>query len=519
MKIRASGPSFLHRQLLQHAAACKGRASLVCFVAVALSACGGSSPGSGADDAPTQTATPAPQSASDEQPVAQTADDTGEPISLLPDSDLSLATTIVDSKATAAPLAGRYVLKNICANKAAAGQYGSNPWDNIILKGARSTTWDLSRLSDGSYILKVSGTGSVLQTEKVQPVPGTTVNVYTGWNGPMQRWLLTSSGNGRYALVNAAARSQVLTARTDGYAEGAQLTVNSDTGSCSQRWTFTAVATTTAQQPAPSPAPSPAPAPAPTPAPAPAPAQSPTAPNPAPAPAPVSTPTTVPAPAVSSNPLLARTARILCLGDSMTAGDEYNPASFRSYRGRLYTLLAAAGHRVDFVGTSYSMPAVGGDPNHDGYGGAYIGPGGSANNLSDRLPGILATVDPDIVILAFGWNSVYNEPSLAGPKYRDLVNRIAAAKPNAHLVVATLSPPRGQTEAQASLSLTGYAAINAFARSMAAASPSDRIHLADYAAAGFQSGEYLDVIHWTQAGADRAAQVLYRSLVNGPLKP
>jgi lysophospholipase L1-like esterase len=218
------------------------------------------------------------------------------------------------------------------------------------------------------------------------------------------------------------------------------------------------------------------------------------------------------------SPLLTRTARILALGDSMTAGHEDDPTRFRSYRGKLFALLVAAGYKVDFVGTQKMTPAVGGDPDHDGYGGAWIGPGGSTNNLTDKLPGILAAVDPDIIILAFGWNSVYNEASVAGAKYRDFVNRVAAAKPNAHIVVATMSPQRGQTEARSSAELPGYAAINSVARSIASASTTDRIHLADYASAGFQDSEYWDVIHWLQPGADRAAQVLYQTLVNGPLK-
>jgi hypothetical protein len=220
----------------------------------------------------------------------------------------------------------------------------------------------------------------------------------------------------------------------------------------------------------------------------------------------------------TTNPLLTRTVRILALGDSMTVGHEYDPTRFRSYRGRLYELLTAAGYKTDFVGTQQMTPAIGGDPDHDGYSGAWIGPGGATNTLTDKLPVILQAVDPDIIILALGWNSVYNEPSLAGAKYRDFVNRVAAAKPNAHIVVATLSPQRGQTQAQTNANLAGYQSLNAVARSLASASPTDRIHLADYASAGFQDSEYWDVIHWLQPGADRAAQVLFQTLVNGPLK-
>lgn len=223
-------------------------------------------------------------------------------------------------------------------------------------------------------------------------------------------------------------------------------------------------------------------------------------------------------PSLTSNPLLTRTVRILCVGDSMTSGTEEASFGFRSYRGRLYQRLIGAGYQVDFVGTQQRIPAIGGDGDHDGYGGAWIGPGGSPNNLWDRMAGILASTDPDVVIMALGWNSAYGERQIAGQKYRDLVNRVRALKPNAHIVVATLSPQRGQSEAQTGVDESGFAAINAVARAMAGESPTDRIHLADYAAAGFVASDYWDVIHWTQSGGDRAADVIYRALVSGPLK-
>jgi hypothetical protein len=229
-------------------------------------------------------------------------------------------------------------------------------------------------------------------------------------------------------------------------------------------------------------------------------------------------PTTAATPSASTNLLLARTVKILPIGDSMTVGNEFDPTAFRSYRGRLHQLLVSAGYQVDFVGTQQRVPFIGGDPDHDGYGGAWIGPGGSANNLADRLAGILAATDPDIVVLAFGWNSVYSEPSVAAAKYRDFVARLTVLRPGTHLVVATLSPQRGESEAASNAGVAGFSSFNAMARSLGTASATDRIHIADFAAAGFQASEYWDVIHWLQPGADRAAQVLYRTLVDGPLK-
>ncbi|MEZ5740491.1 MAG: GDSL-type esterase/lipase family protein [Burkholderiaceae bacterium] len=218
-----------------------------------------------------------------------------------------------------------------------------------------------------------------------------------------------------------------------------------------------------------------------------------------------------------ANPLLGRTIKVMALGDSMTAGDEAASNGFRSYRGTLYRLLVDQGHQPDFVGSRQSQPAVGGDPDHEGYGGAYIGPGGAASNLADKLPAILAAHEADIIILAFGWNSVFNEGALAGAKYRDIVERIAAARPQAHLVLATLSPMRNQDEAASAASLVGYRDLNATARSLAARSATDRLHLADFAAGGFQPADYWDVIHWLQPGADRAAHILFEAIQAGPL--
>jgi hypothetical protein len=216
--------------------------------------------------------------------------------------------------------------------------------------------------------------------------------------------------------------------------------------------------------------------------------------------------------------VISGTARILAIGDSMTSGDDWVPTGFRSYRGALYQRLVNAGYQVDFVGTQQMTPAVGGDPDHDGYGGAWIGPGGSANNIWDRLEGILSATNPNVVIVAMGWNSVYNEPFAAAQKYTDLVNRIRALRPDVSVVVATLSPQRGESEGQSAAGVQGYNAFNSAARSIAGASSSDSIYLADYASAGFVYSDYMDVIHWSQSGADRAAGVIYQTLITGPLR-
>jgi len=212
------------------------------------------------------------------------------------------------------------------------------------------------------------------------------------------------------------------------------------------------------------------------------------------------------------------TLKLLPIGDSMTAGDELTPGSFRSYRGTLYNLMKPHILNLDFVGVNSVLPAVGGDPDHAGWGGAQLGPNSSnSNNISDRLDTVLAAVgSPDVIVLAMGWNSIYQEANLAGQKYRDLVNKIKTARPNSLIVVATVNPQKGETEQQTgSYSwMNGYRDLNQVARELAAQSSTDKIILADLANAGYVSSDYWDGIHLFQSGADKSAQVIYKALAD-----
>ena len=87
-------------------------------------------------------------------------------------------------------------------------------------------------------------------------------------------------------------------------------------------------------------------------------------------------------------------------------------------------------------------------------------------------------------------------------------------RPDATLVLATLSPQRAETEQQTSTQLTGYRDLNAKARQLAGASATNKIILADLAGAGFRGEDYWDTIHWLQSGADKAARVIFESLTS-----
>jgi lysophospholipase L1-like esterase len=202
----------------------------------------------------------------------------------------------------------------------------------------------------------------------------------------------------------------------------------------------------------------------------------------------------------------------------MTRGDEHTPGGARSFRGRLYHMLTSAGFVVDFLGSQSEPPAVGGDPNHDAWGGAWIGPGGSDLNIYDRMPRVLApTVKPDIIVLALGWNSAVYEKALAADKYEALVSKVAELKPEAQLVLGTLSPYRGETEAQTASYERGYREINQRARDLAGRSASDHLHLTELALGSFVSSDYIDPVHWNQSGADKAAKIVFDTIVNSVL--
>ena len=142
--------------------------------------------------------------------------------------------------------------------------------------------------------------------------------------------------------------------------------------------------------------------------------------------------------------------RIMCLGDSITVGYTDNsvwnePFKF-GYRSRLYTLLKDAGYSFQFVGDStHPWEKQSGDPTH---GGSYkpefdLRDLGQDNHQGGRgahiptLKGWLAKDAPDIVLLLIGINGIStNSPA----RIRSLVETIVTEKPDAHLIVAQITP-------------------------------------------------------------------------------
>ena len=146
--------------------------------------------------------------------------------------------------------------------------------------------------------------------------------------------------------------------------------------------------------------------------------------------------------------------RIMCLGDSITAGYTDNPTwsvpFMFGYRSGLYTRLTNAGYNFKLVGGSvepwnnaYGDPSHGGtykpaldlrdfgQDGHRGYGGQSIG------GINSNVAGYIAADTPDVILLLIGINGIGSGSPAA---LNTLVNTIVTAAPNARLIVAQITP-------------------------------------------------------------------------------
>ncbi|MCC5577435.1 cellulose binding domain-containing protein [Microtetraspora sp. AC03309] len=139
-----------------------------------------------------------------------------------------------------------------------------------------------------------------------------------------------------------------------------------------------------------------------------------------------------------AGPAEAATVRIMPLGDSITG----SPGCWRSI---LWNRLQNSGYTsIDFVGTlgpqGCSLPY---DGDNEGHGGALV------TNVADQnqLPGWLSATQPDIVLMHFGTNDVWNnrptDTILAA--YSKLVDQMRASNPNMKILVAKIIPMNPST--------------------------------------------------------------------------
>ncbi|WDZ87387.1 cellulose binding domain-containing protein [Micromonospora cathayae] len=140
-----------------------------------------------------------------------------------------------------------------------------------------------------------------------------------------------------------------------------------------------------------------------------------------------------PAQPVSAAPAVAAPVRVMPLGDSITG----SPGCWRSV---LWNRLQSTGYsNVDFVGTlgpqGCGQPYDGDNEGHGGY---------LVTNVANQnlLPGWLAATSPDIVLMHFGTNDVWNNiaPATILAAYSKLVDQMRAANPAMRVIVAKIIP-------------------------------------------------------------------------------
>jgi lysophospholipase L1-like esterase len=135
----------------------------------------------------------------------------------------------------------------------------------------------------------------------------------------------------------------------------------------------------------------------------------------------------------SAEGLPAAPLRVMPLGDSITMG--IGSATMSSYRIDLQNRLAAAGLRVDFVGSQRDGAPATADLDHEGHSGWTIA------KISSQVNGWLADSRPDAVLLQIGTNDLRTAAGSVGATGRlsALIDQIKTAAPAAEILVAKIS--------------------------------------------------------------------------------
>jgi lysophospholipase L1-like esterase len=191
--------------------------------------------------------------------------------------------------------------------------------------------------------------------------------------------------------------------------------------------------------------------------------------------------------------------RVMPLGDSITEGTQV-PGG---YRIGLWQRMAAAGYRVDLVGTQFNGPAALGDHDHEGH------PGWRIDQIDANIGGWLRTTTPRTVLLHIGTNDIVQNYNVGGAPARlsNLVDKITSAVPNADVFVATIIPlsNAGQNNAARTFNAT----IPGMVQSKVNAGR--KVHLVDMYSA-LTTGDLIDGVHPTAGGYDKMAATWYAAL-------
>lgn len=192
--------------------------------------------------------------------------------------------------------------------------------------------------------------------------------------------------------------------------------------------------------------------------------------------------------------------RVMPLGDSITEGTQV-PGG---YRIGLWQRMAAAGYRVDLVGSQFNGPAALGDHDHEGH------PGWRIDQIDANVSGWLRTTGPRTVLLHIGTNDILQNYNVAGAPGRlsALLDHIIAAAPSADVFVATLIPLANS--GQEAAARTFNASLPGIVQGKGA-----RVHLVDMHAA-LTAADLVDGVHPTAGGYDKMAATWYAALRTVP---
>jgi lysophospholipase L1-like esterase len=220
--------------------------------------------------------------------------------------------------------------------------------------------------------------------------------------------------------------------------------------------------------------------------------------------------------------------QIMPLGDSITQG-----IFGGGYRNKLCELLTNAGYDFRFIGTQAvnSTPLLvdSGNDHHEGHGGYALShllnniDGGTSNggHWIDGLPGTRPAVYPDIILLMIGTNDLGShlrevEPTLED--YDTFLDKLAAMRPDAFILVATLIPYTGSQEKyrlREQHQLEFNAALPALVKRHQAAG--QHVGLVDMRPAVKPEHISKDDVHPTQEGYDTIAAVWFEALQRLPV--
>jgi lysophospholipase L1-like esterase len=192
--------------------------------------------------------------------------------------------------------------------------------------------------------------------------------------------------------------------------------------------------------------------------------------------------------------------RVMPLGDSITEGTQV-PGG---YRIGLWQRMAAAGYRVDLVGSQFNGPAALGDHDHEGH------PGWRIDQIDADVSGWLRNTTPRTVLLHLGTNDILQNYDVAGAPGRlsALLDHIKAAAPAADVFVATLIPLANS--GQESAARTFNAALPGIV-----SGKGSRFHLVDMHSA-LTAADLIDGVHPTAGGYDKMAATWYAALRSVP---